>query len=122
MFILRPFSYNIQYLFWYTTSYNCTSFMMLIWSYIYYVTRARVSPLQPMIRSKIPLQLLHRKVEPTYKERFLTFSPTTHEDKWILLSLKKKLNLGGRCHCQSDSSKFGAMHFNNDSACSNNCC
>jgi len=31
--VFHPFSYNILYLFWYTTSYSCTFFMMLMWSY-----------------------------------------------------------------------------------------
>ncbi len=33
LFILRPFSYNTLYLFRYTTSYSCASFMMSVWSY-----------------------------------------------------------------------------------------
>jgi hypothetical protein len=36
----------------------------------------------------VPLHLSHQKVRFTYKKRFLTFSSTTHEDEWILSSLK----------------------------------
>jgi hypothetical protein len=32
-FIIGPFAYNITYLSWLTTSYNCPPFMVLVWSY-----------------------------------------------------------------------------------------
>jgi hypothetical protein len=55
----------------------------MIWVFICYIAHAKVNTLQPMII----LQLSHWIMELTYKKRFPTFSPTIHENKWILSSL-----------------------------------
>jgi hypothetical protein len=47
-----------------------------------------VNILQPMILFKISSQLLFWKVEHIYSERFPNFSPTTFNDKLIILSLE----------------------------------
>jgi hypothetical protein len=58
----------------------------MIWVSICYIARVGVNALQPMMHFEISLQLLHRKMELMYKEKFLTFSSTTHENEWILSS------------------------------------
>jgi hypothetical protein len=58
----------------------------MIWVSVCYIAHVRVNALQPMIHFEILFQLLHWKVEFTYKKRFPTFSPTIHGDEWILSS------------------------------------
>jgi hypothetical protein len=53
-----------------------------------FIVHVGVNTLQPMILFKISLQLLFWKVEHIYSERFLNFSPTTFNDKLIILSLE----------------------------------
>jgi len=60
----------------------------MIWVFISYFAYVGMNTLYPMIHFKILLELSHQRMEPMYKERFLTFSFATHEDEWILSSLE----------------------------------
>ncbi len=95
---------------------------LMIWRSIYYVAHVGVSALQPMIRFKIPLQLLHWKVGLTYKYKFLTFSFTTHKNKWILSSPKIIFECQQTLSLSIRLVQISVTCFNHDSACNDNCC
>jgi hypothetical protein len=95
------------------------SLMILVSNY--YVAHVKVSTLKPMISFKILLQLLCRKVELMYKERLSTFSPPYTKMNEYCDHWKQFSNLGGHCHCWSDSYRFGATCFDNDITCNNSC-
>ncbi len=82
MFILRPFSYNIPYLSRYTTSYNCTSFTMLIWSYHWWFRYPFIMlPMRewvhcnPWYVSRYPCNYCIEKWSPHTKRGFSPFPP-----------------------------------------------
>ncbi len=94
---------------------------LMIWVYICYIIRARVSTLQPMIHFKIPLQLSHQKVEFTYKKRFFTFSLPHTKMNGHYHHQRQFSYLGRCCHYQLDSYRFGETCFNDNNAWSDSC-
>jgi hypothetical protein len=77
--------YNIMYLPWFATSYNCTFFTLLVWTYHWWFgyplasiyAHMGMSTIQPTILFGILSKLLFSKVEHTYKDMFPTF-PSPH--------------------------------------------
>jgi hypothetical protein len=82
MFILRPFFYSISYLSRYTTSYNCASFTMLIWSYhLWFGYPFIMLPMRewlhsnPWYVSRYPCNYCIEKWSPHTKRSFSPFPP-----------------------------------------------
>jgi len=82
MFILCPFFYIILYLSRYTTSYNCTSFTMLIWSYHWWFGYPFIMlPMRewvhcnPWYVSRYPCNYCIEKWSPHTKRGFSPFPP-----------------------------------------------
>jgi hypothetical protein len=52
------------------------------------------------------------------------FSPFPHHShRWVdIVIIRNNFRIVADVHCWSDSYKFDAMCFDNDNACSNNCC
>jgi hypothetical protein len=79
--IFNPLLYNITYSSWLTTSYNCPSIMVLMWSYHWWFTYSfALMPLSKrtynnpwVIHFKILLQLLFWRVEHMFKGSFPPF-------------------------------------------------
>jgi hypothetical protein len=92
LFIFNPFFYITSYMSWLATSYDCSSFTMLMWSYHWWSKYPFVSVPH---RSEctithdtfwdIIITLLWR-MEHMFERRFLTFDLVTYNDEWTSLS------------------------------------
>jgi hypothetical protein len=53
---------------------------------------------------------------------FSPFPPPHRKTNGYCHHQRQILNPNRRCHCQSNSYRFGVACFNNDNACNNSCC
>jgi len=94
LFILNPFPYNITYMSWLATSYDCPSFTMLVLSYHWWSKYPFVS--MPCESECITTHntfwdiviTLPWRMEHMFRRRFPTFTLATSNDAWIFLSLE----------------------------------
>ncbi len=95
LFIFNPFLYNTTYMYWLATSYDCSSFTMLVWSYHWWSKYPFVSVPHGSECTTThdtfwgTIKTLLRKMEHMFKRRPLTFAFTTSNDEWISLSPKR---------------------------------
>jgi len=116
----RPFPCSVTYLSQYITSYRGTFFTMSMWSGC-----VRVSTLQPMIQDTVADIMLESGTH-ILKEVSHLF-PVVHRDKWVLSSPEMVFGPWRTLSLliwliQIWCNKFGEACFDNNIACSNNCC
>ncbi len=112
---------------WYTSKY-CCNYRIEEWSSH---TKRGFSPFPP---PHTKTSGYYHHLHHTRRRVDIIITSTTHEDEWILSSppphtktsgyyhhQKQFSNPDEHCHCQSDSYKFGAAYFNNNSACNDSC-
>jgi hypothetical protein len=130
LFIIDSLSYNITYLPWLITSYSCTPFMVLVWSYHW---RFRYPfALMPMWEWMYNNSIHtlgyycnnYFKEWNTCSEGGLPPFPSPHStmneyfyyQRWLLY-------FDGHCHCWLALHRYGAMNIDdNDNKCNDNGC
>jgi hypothetical protein len=128
LFVFCSFSYNISYLSRYITSYNSTSFTMSMWSNHQWFGDPFIMLLvwewahyNPWYISKYSCSYRVKEWNSCKERSFpLFFLPYTKTNGYCHHQTQA-LNLDKYYHCRSNSYKFGAVNFNNDNACNNNC-
>jgi hypothetical protein len=102
-FVLYSFLFSFPYPPWLATSYSCTFFTLLMWTYHWWFgyplvwCSCRNEHIITHDFFEILSQLLFWKVDHMYRKRFFTFSPTMINNGSIFLSLKIVFKLNGRC-------------------------
>jgi hypothetical protein len=128
-FINDPFSYNILYPSWFTTSYNCSPFMMSVWSYHW---RSRypfvLLPLWEWTYNN-PWHILRyycnycfREWSTCSKGGFPPFPSPHLTTSGHFYYSKQLLYFDGHCHYWFDSHKCGPININNDIICNDDGC
>jgi hypothetical protein len=118
------FSYNIPYVFQYTTSYSSISFMMQMWSYHWWFGYPfTTSPVRewthynPWYTLKYHCNYRIEKWSSHTKKGFSPFPSPHMKTSGYHHHQRQLLNPSKHCHWQSNSYRFSTMDFNNDNIC-----
>ncbi len=127
-FVLRPFFYNISYSFRYTTSYNCASFTMSMWSYHQWfgypfamLFMLEWAHYNPRYASRYCYSYCVREWSSCIERSFPPFPLPYMETSGYYCHHRWFPNLCECCHCQFESYRFGVTFFDDDNTCNNNC-
>jgi hypothetical protein len=126
-FIINPLSYNTTYLSWLATSYSCSPFMVLVWSYHWkFKYPCVLVPLWEWVYNN-PRHILGYYCNYCFGEwstcldgGFSPFPSSQSTTSGYSYHQRWCLNFDGCCQCWFNSHKYGVVSIDDDNTCSNN--